>query len=104
MYRDNSNWYYKGYQLSIGNGEIISAFTKNHMVSGNTNNTIKNQDLKEFDYIDITLNLFARRLTFNFIGEGKANLEITIQNIKKTRYRLALSGLFCKSSEFALIK
>jgi len=108
MYKENSNWYYKGYQLSIGDGKIISAFTNDHKVSTNTDmvkdNAKMTRDLKEADIIDIVLNLYERSLTFRFISQGKDDLVITIENIKLTKYRLALCGLFCKSSQFALLK
>mmetsp|Transcript_55782 Transcript_55782/g.50187 ORF Transcript_55782/g.50187 Transcript_55782/m.50187 type:complete len:236 (-) Transcript_55782:374-1081(-) len=112
MYQENSNWYDKGYQLSIGDGKIISAFTINHKVSANIDiGTVRDntkmapaRDLKEADIIDIELNLYERSLTFTFISQGKDDLVITIENIKLTKYRLALCGLFCKSSQFALLK
>ena len=99
MYQENSNWFDKGYQLSIGDGKILSSLTNNHQVC-----MIRNKDLKQMTYINIILDLSKRKLTFIFKQENKEDSEISVRNIKLTKYRLALSGVSCKSSEFALIR
>ena len=84
---------------------IKYGLTSNHRISSNSN--MVQWDLKEEDILEILLDLHEKFIRFTLIkpnNELDENPFVHVSNVRLSKYRLALSGLMCKSSEFALVK
>ena len=103
-YKDNSEWNHVGYQLNMGDGKIFG-LTSNHVISTNCNSVEWN--IKADDILEIFLDLNQQTLRFTLIKSNSdldENPFIHVEGVKVDKYRIALTALMCKSSEFALLK
>ena len=96
-YKEDGNWEYHGYQLSVGNGILWSyIFDDQHEETEDYHCQFENDG----DILEMTLDLDVR--TLNFKVNGK-DFGIAFKHIKQTNYRLAITLDEMEESSFGLL-